>query len=402
MDIRERPRSVGVRRVLIVVMTVTICVVLGALFLISRARVESALPPDLSPGETASHPPVSTSSPPSPAASEKPFSVVTVFYATDRKQTTAANLESRYGSERVPNLAYGRAAVSIPRDHRMGRIESPSWLHFEIRPDPTKHVILRELSPIQGEPQFMRSISQELEERQRREIVVFVHGFNVDFGGAVKRTAQIVYDLGFDGIPIAYTWASEAKLSPTAYVRDGNASDVTVPKFRKFLVALAKNSGASRIHVIAHSMGNKVLARALEGIATDPQVDPKPQFGQLMLTAPDIDEEVMLDLAERFSALAQRVTLYASQNDIALVAAHKYANSRRAGEGGAAILIMPRVDSIEASAVDTNLVGHFYYGDNRSVLSDMFYLLRTDFPPDRRFGMRPYTSERGTYWAFVP
>ena len=38
----------------------------------------------------------------------------------------------------------------------------------------------------------------------RKDAFVFIHGFNVAFEDAVMRTAQIAYDLGFDGAPILY------------------------------------------------------------------------------------------------------------------------------------------------------------------------------------------------------
>jgi esterase/lipase superfamily enzyme len=36
------------------------------------------------------------------------------------------------------------------------------------------------------------------------EALVFVHGYNVNFNDAVRRAAQIAYDLEFAGIPMVY------------------------------------------------------------------------------------------------------------------------------------------------------------------------------------------------------
>lgn len=332
----------------------------------------------------------------------KQYTSVKIFFATDRRPQPQTAPEQRYGSERAPALTFGSAEVSIPRDHRMGNIESPSWRHFELRPDPEKHIVILSVDPVPGEPVFMDSVRARLLQLPSKEILVFIHGFNVDFGSAIKRTAQIAYDLGFQGVPVTYTWPSEAKLSRVAYVRDANAADVTAPHLRDFLVSLANRTGGAKIHIIAHSMGNKILAQALQSIALAPEIQPKPRFNEVMLTAPDIDEDVMRELSSRFAPLAQRYTMYASKRDVALIAAHRYVNSRRAGEGGPNILVLSNVDSVEASAVDTNLIGHFYYGENRSVLSDMFDLIRSDRPPSQRFGMRERRRDGGVYWAFVP
>ena len=64
--------------------------------------------------------------------------------------------------------------------------------------------------------------------------------------------------------------------------------------------------------------------------------------------------------------------------------------------------MVPKVDTIDASAVDTGLIGHAYYGDKRSILSDMFEVMQTGSPPDKRFGMRSATLQEMTYWVLNP
>ena len=65
-------------------------------------------------------------------------------------------------------------------------------------------------------------------------------------------------------------------------------------------------------------------------------------------------------------------------------------------------MVLPGVDTIDATKVDTGLLGHSYYGDNRSVLSDLFSLVRYDLPPEQRFGLIRHTLRQEIYWAFVP
>jgi hypothetical protein len=55
----------------------------------------------------------------------------------------------------------------------------------------------------------------------------------------------------------------------------------------------------------------------------------------------------------------------------------------RVGDTEGGILVLPPMDSIDASAVDTDLVGHSHYGDNNSVVPDLYYLLHEGLPPPR-------------------
>jgi esterase/lipase superfamily enzyme len=242
-----------------------------------------------------------------------PYTRVEVFFATDREPAGTRAGIARYNPKWSPRLEYGRAEVSIPHDHRVGRIESPSVWRLEFRPDPRKHIVLQSAERLGGEA-FKRVLKTSVDRSGKREILVFIHGFNVSYEGALMRTAQIAYDLQLPGVPVTYTWPSLGQLNPVAYVADGNMADVTVPHLKTVLTQLARDSGATRVHVVAHSMGNKVLARALDAISADNAAKPRPHFNNIALTAPDIDENVMTDIAARVYPLADRITLYASNN----------------------------------------------------------------------------------------
>lgn len=103
----------------------------------------------------------------------------------------------------------GTCEVSIPRDHRVGVVERPVWWRFEFRPDPNKHIVLHSISPSTTSA-FLAELNGRLDRSQTRMAFVFVHGFNVSFEDAALRTAQLAYDLDFDGAPLMYSWPSSA------------------------------------------------------------------------------------------------------------------------------------------------------------------------------------------------
>ena len=122
---------------------------------------------------------------------------------------------------------------------------------------------------------------------------------------------------------------------------------------------------------------------------------------ELVLTAPDIDAETFVrEIAPAILPTAKRVTLYASSNDRALAFSKTVHGYRRAGDSGEDITVIDGMETIDVSDVDTDFIGHFYYGDNRSVLSDMFNLVRGQ--PVPRFGLRPKLRGTQKYWKFAP
>jgi esterase/lipase superfamily enzyme len=211
------------------------------------------------------------------------------------------------------------------------------------------------------------------------------------------------YDLGFGGVPVAYSWPSRSELSPVQYHADEATIEWTVPHLESFLTDLAARSGATSIHLVAHSMGNRALTAALRRMAVRRPPQAAPLFSQVALTAPDIDADTFADLAREFARAAERVTLYASSSDRALQFSRRmHGGLPRAGDAGSSVVVIPGLDTVDVTSVDTSFVGHSYYGENRSVLSDLFALLRDRKPPDQRFGLSPRRKNGLRYWIFQP
>ena len=329
------------------------------------------------------------------------FVTIPVFYGTDRKRESTSATTVAYGPERSDDIELGICDVSIPKDHRTGQLESPSFWKLEFRYDPSRHVVLQRVKPLTAD-EFHRRLRGDVDSSARHQVLVFVHGFNVTFEDAARRTAQMAYDLEFDGPAVLYSWPSRGKLSLAGYRHDSANAAFTVAHLRQFLQSIGERSGATAIHLIAHSMGNQALTNALKEISLAPPVPAVP-FSEVILTAPDIDAGVFRQMADQFRKVAQRVTLYASANDRALHFSKKYqGNFVRVGDCSAELFVFPGIDSIDVSAVDSNLVGHFYYGDNKSVLSDVFYLLKKGTPAEERFGLVEQMRGGQRCWVFRP
>ena len=77
---------------------------------------------------------------------EKPsYAVVRVYYATDRAKTRNTDPAKTYAGDRG-DLSLGFCSVSIPRDHRMGELETPSVWRLEFSNDPENFVVLLSVS----------------------------------------------------------------------------------------------------------------------------------------------------------------------------------------------------------------------------------------------------------------
>ena len=330
-------------------------------------------------------------------AGPPPYAVVKVFYGTDRNRTSSEDPDEIYGPARGNgSIELGQCEVSIPRDHRMGEIERPSVWHFEFRENPSKHVVVLKVRR-QTKSDFYAELRSRIVQSERKQAFVFVHGYNVPFVEATRRTAQMAYDLGFDGAPLLYSWPSEGSVSK--YPTDEANVEWSTSNLKAFLSDISA-SGADTVHLIAHSMGCRALTRAIVALSNELTESSKTVFREMVLAAPDIDADVFRrDIAPRIVEAKIDLTLYASSEDKALKLSKGFHGYKRAGQSGDDIVILPGMDTVDATGVKTGFLGHSYHAENDSVLSDIFYLLRGD-PPSERHGLRPVSHANGDYWKF--
>jgi len=300
------------------------------------------------------------------AASAPAKHMVRVFYGTNRSRDQSPSGWNEFYSASLDDLEVGICEVSIPENHEYGEVERPSIWKLEFSEDEDKHVVLQSIKP-HSEEGFLEELASDVQRSARREAFVFIHGYNVTFAQAARRTAQMAHDLNFDGPPVFYSWPSQGSLR--GYVTDTKSADASVRSLQQFLEGIAGHIGADEIHLIAHSMGNRVLTQAMDQMAEDALYRPVPKFNEILLAAPDIDaERFRTEIAPRIVDRSDRMTIYASSNDRALMASESLNRTRRLGQGGDELTLFPQlrnIDVIDATNVEFGWfdLGHSAYGD---------------------------------------
>lgn len=336
---------------------------------------------------------------------KRTYDVVTVFYGTDRNYERHLIAKNAFGRDRGP-LSFGSCEVSIPADHHIGELETKSrWSFFRDADDPTRYVVILGVHRMESDV-FLQQIRSRIASSAAKKVLIFVHGYNVTFEDAARRTAQITADLDFKGVPIFFSWPSQGETAK--YPTDETNIEWSEPDLRSFLKQTIAASGAEEVYLVAHSMGNRALTRALGNLAIEaPNL--RASIKAIILAAPDIDADVFKrDIAPRFvpanvtDPAAPIVTLYVSKHDLALAASKKFHSYPRVGDCSDGIAFVPGVETVDASSVDTDIfsLGHSYFGYSRSVLSDIHALVVERLHAEKRFGLRTIDSPAGKYWAF--
>ncbi len=326
------------------------------------------------------------------------FIVKRVLYGTNRKRSGNLKPNEFFGADRG-GLQTGFCFVSIPDRHRSGELEAPSLLRMEFVEDPRKHVVL-----MQVEPTSKRGFAQLLREEtgSKKKAFVFIHGYNVRFKDAARRTAQLAHDLEFQGAPIFFSWPSRGDLS--FYFEDRNDNEWSRPHLRKFLKTVISDSGAEEVYIIAHSMGNLLTSTVIADVYRDLGSNDRTKLKAVILAAPDIDADTFkTDIAPELAETGVPITVYTSKRDKALLASEKVWKYERVGQNASTLAGLPGIEAIDSSAAATDYLHHGYFGDHTQLLRDLNQVFNGVEPG---VGSRSYLQKRtvGTgkrYWLLT-
>ncbi|MFE0017899.1 alpha/beta hydrolase [Mesorhizobium sp. NPDC059054] len=318
---------------------------------------------------------------------------IDVWFGTNRRH----HQKGQFLGERASNVTYGRCSVFVPRDRPMGSLGRGVFGRI-FKGD--NRVKLQAVD-IFDERQFWSSLANEVSALNSSDQhgFIFLHGYNTKFEDAARRTAQLKVDLAHKGPAGFFSWPSLG--APAGYAGDEAAIEGSELEIRRFLVDFASRSGASTIHIIAHSMGNRGLLRAMDAIANAAASVLPVRFGQIILAAPDVDAQVFQNLAAAYRQLSTRATLYVTNNDRAIGISRRLHNFARVGLTPP-VAVVPGIDTIDASHVNLGLLGHAYAAEVRPVLSDIYHLIQRDTAPDCRFGLRKALGGKADHWEFIP
>jgi esterase/lipase superfamily enzyme len=261
---------------------------------------------------------------------------------------------------------------------------------------------------IKGEPdvtktgggQFLEDLRKTMANGPRSDTLVFIHGFNVSFNGALQAGAHLAREVSVGGKAVnvvVFSWPSDGiaipEMSYYSDREDARASGPSVAraflKLREFLIQLDPADYCQRcLHLLTHSMGAYVLRQGLQALIAKDAESLTRAFDQIILAAPDEDDDAFeLDTKLRLlPRLGRQVTVYFNPNDKALLISDKTkANPDRLGSDGPRLidLIPKKVVLVDCRAVAGHanpFVEHSYYINSPAMAQDIGAVLAGALP----------------------
>ena len=367
---------------------------------------------------------------------------VPVYYITDRVPIFDPKSKEHigYSAQRDNRMAYGSAMVRMGgsiswNTLRKISLESKRSKKLTVEIDKfTEHIkgyripsatYRAKLTKQSGDPsaydngrqKITEDISNEftrlLQRVKRKEIFLFVHGFNTTFEQGITDWTQIWHYLGRQGVPLIYCWPAAAG-GMKGYFVDAESGDSSVAHLKKIIKNLGALPNVDKINIISHSRGTDIACKALLELAIVNTAQGLPaghglKVGNLVLLAPDIDYNFMRQrvLEEGVAGIPDRFSVYVSSKDKALALSQWLRSGlQRVGmvdvnklskEQLASVTSYPKANIITSNAEPQSWSNHMYYTESPSVSSDLVLLLRYNFSPGEANG-RPLKKVSNQVW----
>jgi esterase/lipase superfamily enzyme len=393
-----------------------------------------------------------------PSASIGASTDVDLLYITDRKDNEDPELDLPYGQERARRIAFGSARVEIGPDvpwpvlQRESRLaERTRNLDLSLGEVTRIGSFPREPYPIRVAPNgdryredavlaehnaARRALQAEVQARlaqsPRKEIVLYVHGFNETFETAAFTAAELCHFLGREPVCAFFTWpASSSGNFLISYTSTTESADYAVSHLKKSIRTLATTPGVERVQLLAHSRGTALMLDAVgnlfrEAIAAGKDPADVYKIDNLVFFSPDIDANVASQQVTAFASdpdlisvwptgrlprsMRGRFTIYSSPQDRALLVSRilfrsegRVGNLRAEDVSQQAQEYLGRLGKLDIIIYEgkrTDAFGHSYFTTNPRVSSDLVQLLRYGQPPGGEG--RELVRSGPIVWKFPP
>lgn len=248
------------------------------------------------------------------------------------------------------------------------------------------------------------------------DLLFFVHGFHTDLNGALQSVCDLEKHFISVDSPIKhivfFTWPSTNKLLRyRSDARDAELSGFTLARCYQMLIDYFRTlflgdltspplaPCGNNIHLLAHSMGNRVIENMMIELNRQLGNNVTALFKEVILAAADADWQVFEEPRAFYTIgnICQRVTIYYNTRDLALLVSETTKNAyNRLGKFGFRDWhkVPSHVYSLDCSftkdqnGMETEIVQHWYYKESPAVVKDITEVLKgrnvEDFVPDLR------------------
>jgi esterase/lipase superfamily enzyme len=182
--------------------------------------------------------------------------------------------------------------------------------------------------------EFVSQLRRQVAESPYRGLLVVVHGFREAYESALRKTAFLGHVLDINAPVLLFDWPGNQGSSPGGYRRARDVATQSGGELAAALQLVIDEVQPDRLWLVANSMGGQVVADAFSRLHEQAEfADAQQEVEHVVLTAPDISSAAFDDhMRDQILALAEKLTVYVSSNDRALLVSRLLNREARRGE----------------------------------------------------------------------
>jgi esterase/lipase superfamily enzyme len=280
--------------------------------------------------------------------------VETVLVSTVR---TRVEGQPVFDARRSDGPAFAEFRVAVPPDRETGSVTFPS----EYPPNPRTDFVTVSARQLAGEAGFIAAINRELaaDPRSENTAAIFTHGYNTNFAEGLYRQTQLQHDYESHAAAVHFAWPSAG--TAQGYIYDRESALYSRLGLEATLAAMAR-SNATKINVLAHSMGGFLTMDALATMARVGHDQFFEKVNAILLLSPDIEIDVFRQQARQVLARGVPIFVVVSDRDRALLVSARIRGER---ERVGSIRSPEELGDIDVTVIDLSdieagdAVGHF-------------------------------------------
>jgi esterase/lipase superfamily enzyme len=343
-----------------------------------------------------------------------------VLYATDRKPAAPEDDEEFYTREPSGGLRLGVGRTVIGgeditwEEARRISILKNRTKEYPLSIESVEEIGLLDRSynmfvnskkaaanPRSAEVLYAGLINEKLAVSKKKDIFIYVHGYNTNFEDPLLVASELWHFLGYDGVFVAYSWPATEK--GRAYLGDLEKAKLSSRNLRLFIEYLCDETDAENINIVGYSMGTRVVTNALADLSllhfgkSRDDIRKKLRVGDVILIGSDLSLYTFSNyLHDGILNISRSFTVYTSDSDKALGASNWLFDRIRLGQiteglekNGSGMQYLrntPELRFVDVTGAEksTEGNGHHYFRNSPWVSSDLLMTLMYDLPPEER------------------
>lgn len=338
------------------------------------------------------------------------YRVIDIYYATTREGYSDKESQLRFKHKMGEGLTEGTLQVKIDPRIKIGTMMPKRFKR-------KGEIGIQDVSRV-DEAEFLKTMSEAVQNSPHKSLLVLVFGFKDDFEATAIKAAYFSYLLDVNTPVLVFDFPGDQLPTPGGYKKAQEYAKASGPAMGELLAKVIREIKPEKLWIEASSMGCQVVCDAFDHMYKfDDLKDAESEIAHVFLAAPDVGEdEFDTRFKDELAALSKHTTTYVASNDLALLMSGIINDDKRLGRQKTKAkdqeqleemkdmlylksMAPDKIALIDVTPINKASYGHGYYLEDPEFFDDVYLRMFGNHPQaNRRLYLLKYEGNTD-YWV---